>query len=354
VKFLNFFFSIVLFLPVVLHASTKEKLYNVIGCEIYDMDKILIRRFPGSMCLFLDDGSILSAQKENLIFYDRYRNEIWSKKINPHHQMNFTLDKKLFLVIGSEIKEIKNSLGKVEKVRSDVLYIIDKHGEIKKTYSLYEHRNQFVQLNWNAAFNRKYNKEGAKVLHEGIDWEITHTNSFYEIPENTISTHYPEFKAGNFIINDISLMLVYIIDSDFKKVIWQSPILKDNWIMFHDVQVVPNTDLIIFYDNGTPIRPESRLVEYDLLKQKITWQFPKKFSKSFYSKKMGGLQILENGNVFYNDLTKIPTAHEISRDGKTVWTLIPREKIAIQNQYDPFQQVKRLDLSQFLKANRGL
>lgn len=313
----------------------------------------MIRKFPGRICVFMEDGSLLSAEEEKLVFYDKLRNVLWSKSLHPHHQLNLSADKKNFLVLGSEVKKEKGPK-KEELVRYDVLYVISLTGEILHSFHFSKHASEFDKNSWNDARKRRFSKIGYSEFYQKIDWEMTHANSFYEIPENKINGQGDAFKKGNYIVNDISLMQVLVLSSNLKHLVWQDHVIKENWSMFHDVQVVPRTASILYYDNGSRLRPASRLVEYDLNRKEILWSYPSVLSKNFYSSRMGGVQILENGNVLYNDNTSIPTALEISKNGNVMWSLILRGEYANKNTREPFQQIKRMDLSLFLKNHRGL
>lgn len=348
-------FSLVLLLLIGGQSWGNELPHNVIDCEIYNMDGLLIRRLPGKMCIFLKDGSFLSAQKDRVAYYDHLRNELWSHKIYPHHQMNTSLDQNHFLILGSDVKKIENKkTKKIENVRADVLYVLNKKGDILKSFDAYEERHQFNSKIWQEAVNRRLYNGGARAIYKDVDWEFTHANSFYEIPQNKISEQIPAFKEGNYIINDLNLMWIYVLSSDLKRVLWQSSLIKPPWILFHDVQVIPNSSSLLIYDNGTKDRGASRIMEYDLLKKEIVWQHPKVFSSSFFTYRMGGLQLLPNGNILYNDLTKVPQALEIQRDGSTVWSMIPKKDLKTSDKMRPFQQINRMNLTDFLKNHRGL
>lgn len=318
------------------------------------MEGTLIRRLPGKMCLFLDDGSFLSAQLDKVILYDKLRNEVWSKTVGPHHQMNFSRDGQNFLIVGSGIKEVSNKTGKADKIRYDILYVLDKKGNTLKTFDFYERRNQFDADRLSQAEKRRLNPPGPKAIYKDSTWELTHANSFYEIPENKLSKKYSAFTAGNYIVNDISLMLVFVLSKDLKEVLWQSPILNDTWTMLHDVQVMKDSTELLIYDNGTKDRPQSRMIKFDVDLNKISWQYPSQLSNRFFSNRMGGVQALENGNILFSDFSHFPLAKEVSLKGKEVWSMIPQKELQDASKMRPFQQVKRMDLSKFLKEHRGL
>lgn len=328
----------------------------VINCDIYNEKQELIRKFPGRMCQFFEDGSFLSAVQDKLVYYDKFLTKVWSKDLYPHHQFNMSLDEKKILVIGSEIVELKadSKLKESTWIRSDVLYVMSRDGKILNQFNLYENRSQFDKKSWKSAMDRKFPIVWDLSLYKKAKWEVTHTNSFHEIPDNKIAIKIPAFKKGNFLVNDISLMQSFVLSSDLKTVLWQDQIIHSDWTMFHDVQVVENSENIIFYDNGTPLRPETRLVEYNLVKNDISWQYPKELTTSFYSKKMGGLQLLENGDFLYNDLTKSAEFFEVNRKGEKVKSFLLGHKYSLDLDKNPFQQVKKMDLSKFLENQRGL
>lgn len=333
--------------------NAKSQIHNVIDCQIFDMKGETLRRFPGEFCLFLDDGRFLSAQKSKLLLYDQNGRVVWQKDIYPHHQMNLTLDGGSVLVIGSESRINKKSgeQTSASRFRSDVLYQIDLSGKVIKKFRIYDYSQSFPKERWRNALNRRYPLIWSKSTYPGITWEFSHTNSFYEIPDNQLAQRNPAFKKGNFILNDISLMLVFILDSDLKKVLWHSPLIQDEWNMFHDIQVVPGSDRLLVYDNGTPSRKFSRLIEIDPLSGKLYWEYKADPVSKFYMEKRGGIQVLANGNVLFNDFMDGPRGIEIKKDGTIVWQLKP----APQDQESrAFQQIKRYNLSSFLERNKSL
>lgn len=308
--------------------------HNVIGCEIFSMEKKLLRKFPGELCAFTDDGSILSTEEERIVYYDKNLKIKWTLPIKAHHQVNLNLKKDKFLLIGSDIVKQKNA----KPARSDVLYIVNKSGKIEKKFDLFKEKAQFDKKYWVQAQKRKFPVIWTPSRFSDAEWELTHVNSFYEIDA--------KFNHGSFIVNDISLMLVFTLSADLKKVVWQSHLSSDPWTMLHDVQVLRNGNLL-YYDNGTKSRPYSTLIEYDLKNSKIVWQYERTPKESFYAVRWGGIQRLENGNTLFSDITKGPISIEITKDGHEVWNMKSPPQTYLQ-------QIKRQDLTKFLYHNKGL
>lgn len=334
-----------------------------IGCEIYgrgDHGKVnLLRRFPGELCLFADDGSLVLSEKDQIIRFDKDMKKLWSLPIQAHHQVNWSADRRAILVIGSETIEI-GSGSKVERVRSDALYVIDLKGKVQKRFSFFEQRHQFNEKAWRAAMLRRYSSERAWKTaapghrpdflelsrFKGASWELTHANSFYEIEAHDAEPVRKEFRRGNYIVNDISLMMAFVLSSDLKRILWQKSLRKELWNMVHDVQVLP-TGRLLLYDNGTPERPISQLVEIDLGTLSDVWTYRRAPPKTFYSPRWGGVQRLVDGRTLFTDITTVPTCIEIDRDGQEVWRWEPGK-----GKY--LQQARVLNLNDFLRYNVGI
>ncbi len=318
-------------------AESAKQIHNVIGCEIYSVDKKLLRKFPGEMCLFKEDGSVVSGQDEQLVYYNRHGDVVWSKKLKPHHQLNFSLSGQEILVIGSEA---------IAGVRFDVLQLVNLKGEVEKRFALQAAQKQFLLKRWTDSVKRKHTIIWGRGRFKDSKLEVTHVNSFYEIPDNSLEKKIPAFKQGNYIVNDVSLMLVFVLSRDLKQVLWQDHIREVDWTMLHDVQVLKNGNLL-FYDNGTKEFPQSALAEHDLRTGKDVWKYQRQPRGTFYSPRLGGIQILENGNILFTDITVSPRSIEIDRDGREVWSMDSPVGSYLQ-------QAKRLDLSMFLQRNGGL
>lgn len=327
------------------------------GCEIYDVSADAktgkriapkaLRKFPGELCLFQRDGSVVMTFRDRVAKFDAQMKELWSYPTRAHHQINSSGDGSEILVIGSEVVDVGDK--RSGKARGDLLLILNQDGKLKRSFSLFEARKQFLPKAWRDAVARRFPMIWNVERFQEVKWEVTHVNTFYEIPKNALAegpNSISAFRAGGYIVNDISLMLTFVVDRDLKKILWQKALRSEGWHMTHDTQVLSN-GRILFYDNGTPERPYSQLVEHDLVSGSDTWTYPKKFDKSFYAKRWGGLQILDSGNVLFTDITTQPRIVEIDRKGRELWSWSPPA-----NTY--LQQVRIEDLAEFLAKNRGI
>lgn len=317
------------------------------GCEIYDIrspaSPVMLRRFAGELCLFQDDGSVLQVLSDRVAKYDSKMKEVWSLPTRAHHQLNLSNDGKEILIIGSEAVLADKKSG---RARSDVLFVVDQNGKIKKRFSFFENRKQFQQKAWQQAVDRKFPMIWNLKIFKDVSWELTHANSFYEIPSHQAESKKPEFKNRNYIVNDISLMMAFSLDSSLKKVLWQKSLRPEHWNMIHDVQILQNGHML-YYDNGTKENPKSALREVNLLTDKEVWSFTGFPGAPFYSKRWGGLQRLPDGGTLYTDITHGPEIVELDANGKKRWSWRPGD-----GKY--LQQARKSNLGSFLKNNRAL
>lgn len=338
--------SATILLPCILQAAS----HLHFGCEIYEfhappnLQLKLIRKFPGELCLFQKDGSVVMTFRERVAKFDFQMKEIWSYPTRAHHQINASLNGEEILIIGSEIVETADK--QAGKARGDLLLVLDQGGKLRRSFSLNQNKTQFPAKAWRDAELRKYPMVWDVERFHDAKWELTHVNTFYQIPENRAAKKNRAFSGGGYIVNDISLMQTFILDENMKKVVWQRSLPKETWNMTHDTQILSDGRLI-YYDNGTSARPFSRLVEYDLMKDQETWSYPKKPNRAFYAKRWGGLQFLNSGNVLFTDITRKPRVVEIDREGQEKWSWEFAE-------YKYLQQARFEDLSQFLSKNKGI
>ena len=80
---------------------------------------------------------------------------------------------------------------------------------------------------------------------------------------------------------------------------------------------------ILIFDNGVD-RQASRVVEVDLDRREIVWQYPGAGGEPFYSSARGMAQRFENGNTLIV-VSQAGMAFEVTSSGETVWRyLSPR------------------------------
>lgn len=324
--------------------------HHVIFCTIFDAKGEVLRRYDGSLCLFHDDGRVFAAKTEGLSAWNKNMAAIWQRPYYVHHQMNWSLDKTQILALGSEFTQREGKL-----VRIDTLYVFDLNGMIKKRFSFDE--KTINKLSPDKMSSLQELLVPWPSVKTETQYEYTHANSFYEIPTNSSAAKLAAFARGNYIVNDTMSHRIIIFNRSLKKILWSMDYIFWGGHITHDVQVLPNGNLLIYanvaqVENG---KKASALHEFDPIKKKIVWSFMEKPPHKFFSECCGGVQLLDNGNILYSDISSGQAyGIEITRSGKEVWRMSPPDKDVKSGKKIHIHQIKRVDLSSFLKNNLGL
>jgi hypothetical protein len=323
--------------------TPKSENQIVIDCSIFSPNGELIRTFPGSQCRFLPDGRWISRDPltRELILHDTDFKELWRIKAHFHHILTITNNNQI-LALGSSVHKFRKKL-----TRFDVLMRINKEGDILARYDFFKNQNEILKKS-NLQESTLYPFDWDNGPLPNVHWEFSHANSIYEIPENPTASQIPAFKKGNIVINVMGLDTIFILDPLLNHIVWSFRFTPDSGkslALNHDVQVLPNGHLLIYVNQV--LRAEktfSTLIEYDPVKAKTIWSYEANPLESFSSKICGGVQVLENNNVFFSDITNGSRAIEINRDGKRVRSISVESK--------SIQDAKRENLNDFLNKSQ--
>ena len=290
------------------------------ACHIFNMKGETIKTFPGNYCQFLDDGSYISATGTELSLFTKNREQKWKIKGNFHHQVNFSQSKNEILVLSTlPIKRGKKTL------YEDHFLIVDLNGKIIKEIRSSELIKQLGSL-----------KDFSPT-------QITHFNSFYDIPSQSVDGLPSYVKEGNYIINAMDIGLIFLA-SDFKTILHHE---KFGLHQIHDAQVLSNGKLLYFNNVASPSmdNPFSAIEEFDLLTQRKTVLFESNPKQMFFSPFRGGVQELDKDTILFSHILA----------GTYIYDLKKKEIILnefkthlFQDTFYPAQQVKARNLKKFL------
>lgn len=304
-----------------------------------------VRTFAGQHCVFLDDGTYISASGKALRRFDQSNNVLWEIPGHFHHQINVDSDQKKILALSS--RQIPSKRHK----REDKLLIINLDGKI-------EHE----QLS-SALLKQVGQKELELIIHQmmAVDFgdgiEISHINSFYEIPEIKIKDPPEYLKKGNFIVNGLHAG-VFILGPDLKKVLhhFVSTFSIDHIV--HDVQVNKEGHYLFFnnkvkdgvkrsfYDQSN----YSNVLEIDGKNQKLVHKFEASPKEIFSSEIMGSIQELDDDTWLISHF--LQGSYIYSKARKEILVKVTRTHINEQA-FVPTQQVKAQDLSKFFSNRKN-
>lgn len=328
-----FFFFILL----TTHALAQFDHLNLVnGCRVFRMDGTIHKTYPGVMCLFLDDGRLISATNDHMRMYGRSNEVLWEITGHFHHQMNFSVDKKTVLTISSELTQV----GK-EKGRIDTLVMISLEGKILRQRSIHGllKEKKLPELHLPINFYLPKNLQ-SKI-------EFSHFNSIYEIPPLK-TTKAPAFiKPGNIIVNGMEHG-IFILSPDLGQLIHHLPLkLPHHWV--HDVQVRTNGNILL-YNNFPPEATVdlkySAIQEIDPRTEKTIFEFTAEPKTMFYSWMMGNVQELSDDVLLFTHVVNGTYIYSRSKKKMLMTVLGTHSSFSYVN---PSQDTKALDLRSFFK-----
>lgn len=315
------------------------------GCKLFDVSGFNFKNLPGAMCLFLDDGSFISAN-ENAIRLITKTNEVkWEMKGHFHHQINFSSDKKRILALSSDISNETN-----KKYRQDKLLILNLQGKIlhqRLMIDIYkDSKTDPISLNLDPHLRPLF----------GDGHEISHLNSIYEIPSNAATASY--MKEGNIVINGL-MSGIQILTPDLSHVVYHTKLKTAVHHAVHDVQINSKGNFLLFVNavankkNRNVSHPNwrsfndlhSAIQEINPATNDIVSEFETTPAEIFYSKACGSIQEINNDIWLFTHI--ISGTYIYSKKEKKILHSIPATHLN-DHQFIPVQQVKALDLSQFL------
>ncbi len=342
-------FSLLLLISSTFSYSINLKDFHLInGCNVMAMNGRPIKIFPGQICIFLEDGSFISASDNHLRLINKRSEVAWEIPGHFHHQVNLSPDGKRILAISSGIVDVLQ-----KPHRQDRLMIVDLEGKILHEQSAREILEQASQPLTVQPMSLQL-QEIMKIQNE-----LSHFNSFYEIPKLSGSGHPSYIKEGNIIVNGTSSG-IFILSPDLKKVLHDDQPKVTYLQRLHDVQVTSNGNYLIFNNLVTtgnkpmdfeglgpgPLLLHSAIMELNPSSLKVVQQFEAKPKSMFYSAICGGIQELDKDTWLFSDV--MTGTYIYSKKKKDLLAVIPWSHVTA-DKYGPAQQIKAQNLSLFLE-----
>lgn len=350
--------------------------YFSIDCAIYNRGgQLIYRQDDAYLCAYHNSGSIIKSDpiRGKLTLIDKYDKPIWVSNENVHHMINFTPDMQRVLLLSSETVKIN----KVD-VRSDCVSVRDLNNTKIHEWCMGDHLSELQKLGydvtkfWDIGFKMRYKNET-------MDKEISHANSFHQIPKNQLENIIPAFAEGNYILHLYGpTRALLVLDNKLQKILWHKKMgkfifdRKEYDIHTHDNQITSAGNLLSYFSTveyNTParsafknifdvnlglfccyakVKPHSRVVEINLLDNKVVWQYKDNPVEKFYSPISPNVTLLNNGNFIFDEGFMV---YEVNRSGAIVWKF----KNPARNAGYPrsIMSLKALEDLSFLRA-RGL
>lgn len=294
-------------------------------CDIYKMNGDLVQRNPGMICQFYDDGSFVTASMEN-VKYLSIKNEVkWTIPGEFHHQMNKSPDGERILALTTHYTTDK----KGKRLGIDKFLVLKKDGTI-----LHETLSDWIF-------------KGLKGEKSYSQDELTHFNSFYEIPAMKVAGLPDYIKPGNYIVNSYNIG-VFILSPDLKTILHHQKFATSRGHKVHDVQILPNGNYLFFNNIDARSTDENKFSSVQEMNHQgvVVNEFPANTGANFFSLHMGGVQALDDEHWFITHAV----AGNYLYSNKTKKIIRNIYQTHFQNdRYLPAQQVKVQDLAKFLR-----
>ncbi len=306
------------------------------GCVLFQLRQEP-KFYPGNKCIFLSDGSFLSASYTSLRRFSPALEVLWELPGHYHHQLNLSQDGSKILTLSSDIFS-KDKKTFVE----DIFLVISLDGKLlHRRGALSVLSEKDVPLLAGSPIN-------SKIVFLKAAGEISHFNSIYDIPHNLYQNKYAWMKEGNVIVNgnghgifilspDLSRVLYYLDYPHSMSLSLGSLMLKSN---LHDVQVTPEGEFLVFNNRVNDASSFYSSVEkFDPVKNEITWRFTAFPKEMFFSPACGGVQ--EIGDlIFFSHITAGGFAY--SKKENAIVKFFPGNNGSVRG-LNPTQQLKLPD-----------
>ncbi len=229
-------------LSILAHSSPVNELLQlqaltlVNGCRLFALTGESVGSFPGTMCIFLPDGSFISGSDTHLRFFSKNDEILWEIPGHFHHQLNLSPDGKRILTLSSVTSG---------KEREDRFLVLDLKGSIVHA--------QTAQPLLAATKTSRLNLR-MPIPMGSLKIESTHFNSIYEIPKLDGSNLPAYLREGNIIVNSTHLG-VFILSPDLQQVLYHSTFANSRRHNVHDVQVTRRGTFLYFnnmVESGQP------------------------------------------------------------------------------------------------------
>lgn len=174
-----------------------------------------------------------------------------------------------------------------------------------------------------------YSEEAKKLMFEK-GGDIFHNNTCTVLPETALGKKDSRFKAGNILGSQRHVGLIFIVDKNSGKVVWQWGTQENGLVGQHHPTMLHNGNILI-YDNGGHSgypqrhRPKTRLLEIDPVSGNTVWQYGYEYnmreSSKFSGSSWGSAQRLPNGNTLSLD-THSGRVFEVTPHREIVWEYV--------------------------------
>ena len=249
----------------------------------------------------LEDGSVLVVVKDlAIIKLDRCSNLLWSHETRAHHGAWVDRDGRIYFLTRSlaDAPEVHSS----RKILDDRVVVLTAGGQVEDQLSI-------LTLLRRSGYDYLLRNVEDMAFDEGDELDPIHTNHV-EVFDGSLAGRSELYERGNLLIAMKQLNAIAIVDGSTQRIIWLWG--PNNLVLPHHPRLLPNGHILVF-DNGAD---RSRVIELDPAKRRIVWSYEN--GTDFFSRSMGSVQRLANGNTLITESQK-GYVFEVDPAGEMLW-----------------------------------
>jgi len=247
-----------------------------------------------------------------IVKLDKNSNIIWSNARRHHHDLKVLDD-------GTIV-----TLRKVKRLPEKIRMVLGRNAVFK---SASEDVISFIspdgtEIDQIGLLKALHDSEYASILdrtHETKD--LFHANSV-SIIDQPFAAQNSLFGNGDIVVSLRDISTIVVIDAESRTVKWA---LSGMWLRQHQAEYLENGNILLldnmggseeFYDFN-----RSQVIEVDPLTQEIVWRFNGDPDKSIFTRLLGYVQRLPNGNTLITESSN-GRLLEVTSDGEVVWEYV--------------------------------
>lgn len=244
-----------------------------------------------------ENGDVLALFSGEGIAKLNARSEVlWAHRNRAHHDVAIADDGDIYVL--TRKASVISRVHPTRPILEDFVTVMGPDGKTKRSFSLLEafERSSFPDA-WRSAMTHG---------------DVFHTNALVLL-DGCGCDKVAALAKGNLLLSLAEPDVLAVVDPKSEKVVWA---LEGEFATQHDSQIVGDGHLLLFDNEGLSMA--SRALELDPATGETVWQYRGDERNPLYSKRMGGVQRLPNGNTLVTE-SENGRVIEVTAAGEIVW-----------------------------------
>jgi hypothetical protein len=232
---------------------------------------------------------------------DRNSKLLWALDAHVHHDLEVLADGTVYTLARKGV--LVTRVNPAQRVVADYVLVLSPDGELLDRFSV-------VDCLLDSPFPELIERIEARG-----SGDILHTNTI-EFLDGTHVGVDSAFRRGNLLLSMREIDAIAVVDPEARRAVWS---LSGPWRAQHQPLFLENGNLMLFDNTGLGER--SRVMEIEPRTGKVVWSFGEAKEQRFFSRQLGSVQALPNGNVLISESDN-GRAFEVTRSGEVVWEFV--------------------------------